>query len=110
MFEHVIFPDEALAALLASVRLLARVKTHVPPQIRLVIELFRALFAFVRLITVVLVLVLLVLTVAGEPFATSATLERLVAVVEGFVVLREIARLHEGLVAVVAFVNPMLLV
>lgn len=108
MLHHVVLPDETLAAGVAGVGLLAGVQAHVPPEVRLVVELLGAEVALVRLIARVLGEVLLVGHLAGEALAAPRALERLVAAVEGLVVLREVARLVEHLVAVVAFVEARL--
>lgn len=54
VFHHVVFPYEPLAAGVACVGFLARVKAHVPPKIGLVIELFRAYLALVGFVAGVL--------------------------------------------------------
>lgn len=105
VFQHVVLAYEPLAAGVARERLLARVQTHVPSQVRLVIELFGALVALVGLIAGVFLDVLLVDLVDGEAFAAPLTLEGFVAAVEGLVVLGEVAGFVEDFVAVEAFVD-----
>lgn len=108
MFQHVVLANEPLPAGVTGVRFLARVQAHVPPQVRLVIELFGALFALVGLLAGMLRDMVLVDHVAGEPFATPLTLERFIATVEGLVVLRQIAGFIEDFVAIEAFVDACL--
>ena len=51
VLDHSILADESFAANVARERLFAGVQTHVTPQVRLVVELLRAHFAFVRFIS-----------------------------------------------------------
>lgn len=95
VLQHVVLPNEALAAGLAGVGLGARVQTHVAPQVRLVVELLGTLVALVGLVAGVLGQVLLVLDVAREALAAARALERLVAAVEGLVVLRQVTGLKQ---------------
>lgn len=95
VLQHVVLAYEALAAGLASVGFGARVQTHVAPQVRLVVELLGTLVALVGLVAGVLGQVLLVLDVAGEALAAARALERLVAAVEGLVVLRQVTGLKQ---------------
>jgi hypothetical protein len=59
VLDHAVLPDEALSADVAGERLLAGVKTHVTPEVSLVVELLRADVALVRLVAGVLGQVLL---------------------------------------------------
>ena len=59
MFDHPVFPNEPFAADITGERLLAGVEAHVPSKVRLVIELFRAALALVRLVSRVFCQVLL---------------------------------------------------
>ena len=54
VLDHAVLPDEAFPADVAGERLLAGVKTHVPPEISLVVELLRADVTLVRLVACVL--------------------------------------------------------
>lgn len=103
VLHHVVLAYEALVADLAHERLLAGVQAHVPPEIRLVVELLRAQRALVRLVAGVLLLVLLEQVRALEPFAAQVTFKRLVSLVERVVVLSQIADPVERLVALRAF-------
>lgn len=58
VFDHMVLADESLVADLAHERLLARMETHVTPQIRLVIKLFRAQRTFVGLVSGMFLLML----------------------------------------------------
>ena len=75
-------------------------ETHVPPEVRLVVELLWADLAFVRLVACVFAQVLKVEVFLRETLAAARTLERLVARVEALVVLRQVARFVERFVAV----------
>ena len=99
MFDHVILAYEPFGTDLAHERFLSRVQAHVPPQIGLVIELFRTQRTLVRLVAGMLLLVLAEQFGVLEPFAAHVTLERLVALVERVVVLRQVADAVERLVA-----------
>ena len=99
VLHHMILSDEPLATLLTGIRLGARVQTHVPSQISFVVEHLRALLTFERFVALMLREVLLVRLIAGKSFATSLTLERLVAAVESFVVLCQVARFVKHFVA-----------
>ena len=59
VFDHPILADEPLAADIAGEGLLASMEAHVPSKVRLVIELFRANLALVRLVPRVFCQVLL---------------------------------------------------
>ena len=50
VFDHPVLPDEALAAHVAGEGLLPGVQAHVPPQVSLVVKLFGAHLALVRLV------------------------------------------------------------
>ena len=54
VLDHTVFPDEAFPADVAGERLLAGVKTHVPPEVSLVVELLRTDVALVRLVACML--------------------------------------------------------
>lgn len=99
MLDHVILSDESFAACAARVRLGAGVQAHVPAQVRFVVKFFGALIAFERFAAQMLFHVRLMGLLARESFAAALTLERLLARVECFIVLREIAGLVEHLVA-----------
>ena len=59
MLDHSVLPDEPLATDVAGEGLFTGVKTHVTPQISLVVELLRTNVALVRLVTSMLGQVLL---------------------------------------------------
>jgi hypothetical protein len=59
VLDHAVFPDEPFPADVAGEGLLAGVKTHMTPEVSLVVELLRADVALVRLVTCVLGQVLL---------------------------------------------------
>ena len=99
VFDHVILADESFAAHLAHERFLSRVQTHVAAQVRLVIELFGAERALVRLVAGMFLLMLGEQFGVLEPFAAHVTLERLVAFVERVVVLGQVTDAVEGFVA-----------
>lgn len=108
VLHHVVLPDESLAASITGVRLFASVEAHVPPEVSFVVELLRAYLALVRLVAGVLLQVLRVQVLEGEPLAALIAFERLVAGVEALVVLRQVARLVEDLVALDALVKAVL--
>lgn len=54
MLDHPVLPDESLAADVARERLFSGVKTHVTPEVSLVIKLFGADVTLVRLVAGVL--------------------------------------------------------
>ncbi len=51
MFDHAILTYETFATNITGKRLLARVQAHVPPQVRLVVELLGANLTFVWLVS-----------------------------------------------------------
>ena len=59
VFDHPVLADESFAADITGEGLLASVEAHVPPKVRLVIELLRAHFALVWLVPSVFCKVLL---------------------------------------------------
>ena len=109
VLQHVILPYETLAAGVTGVGLLASVQAHVPPEVRLVVELLGTKVALVRLVPGVLAVVLLVLGLAGEPLSATRAFERFVARVEGLVVLGEVTRPIEYFITIEAFVQVALL-
>lgn len=104
MFLHVILSDESFTASITREWLFARMEAEVPPQIGLVVELLRTPLALVRLLARVLLQVLLVLRLSRKSLPTLGALERLNARVKALVMLRQIARLVEMLIALVALV------
>lgn len=108
VLHHVVLPDESLAAIITGVRLFASVEAHVPPEVSFVVKLLRTYLALVRLVTGVLLQVLSVQVLEGEPLTALIAFERLVARVEALVVLRQVASLVEYLVALDALVKTVL--
>lgn len=108
MLHHMVLPDESLAASITGVRLFASVEAHVPSEVSFVVELLRTYLALVRLVTGVLLQVLRVQVLEGEPLAALIAFERLVARVEALVMLRQVASLVEELVALDALVKAIL--
>lgn len=108
VLHHVVLPDESLAAIITGVRLFAGVEAQVPPKVSFVVELLGAYLALVWLVTGVLLQVLRVQVLEGEPLTTLIAFERLVARVEALVVLRQVASLVEYLVAFDALVKAVL--
>lgn len=108
VLHHVVLPDESLATIITGVRLFASVEAHVPPEVSFVVELLGAYFALVRLVTGVLLQVLRVQVLEGEPLAALIAFERLVTGVEALIVLRQVASLVEDLVALDALVKTVL--
>lgn len=108
VLHHVVLPDESLAAIITGVRLFASVEAHVPPEVSFVVELLRTYLALVRLVAGVLLQVLRVQVLEGEPLAALIAFERLVAGVEALVMLRQVASLVEDLVALDALVKAVL--
>lgn len=105
VLQHVIFSDESLSALITSIRLGSTVKTHVPSEICLVVELLGTQLTLEWLFPAMLRQMFLVRLIAGESFPAPVTLERLITRMECFVVLRQIARLVEYFVALLASEN-----
>lgn len=91
MLHHMILADEAFIADLATVRLGAGVQAHMPSQIGLMVELFGALVTFEWLVAHMFSQVLVVRLVAWKAFAATLTFVRLVATVERFVMLGQVA-------------------
>lgn len=108
VLHHVVLPDESLATIITGVWLFASVEAHVPPEVSFVVELLRAYLALVRLVTGVLLQVLRVQVLEGEPLAALIAFERLVTGVEALIVLRQVASLVEDLVALDALVKAVL--
>lgn len=108
VLHHMVLSDESLAASITGVWLFASVEAHVPSEVSFVVELLRTYLALVRLVTSVLLQVLRVQVLEGEPLAALIAFERLVARVEALVVLRQVASLVEDLVALDALVKAVL--
>lgn len=108
VLHHVVLPDESLAAIITGVRLFAGVEAQVPPKVSFVVELLGTYLALVWLVTGVLLQVLRVQVLEGEPLTALIAFERLVARVEALVVLRQVASLVEYLVAFDALVKAVL--
>lgn len=108
MLHHVVLPDETLTAIITGVRLFASVEAHVPSEVGLVVELLRTDLALVRLVAGVLLQVLRVQVLEGEPLAALIAFERLVAGVEALVMLRQVAGPVKDLVALDALVKTIL--
>lgn len=108
VLHHVVLPDESLAAIITGVRLFAGVEAQMPPKVSFVVELFGTYLALVRLVTGVLLQVLRVQVLEGEPLTALIAFERLVTRVEALVVLRQVASLVEYLVAFDALVKAVL--
>lgn len=98
VLDHVVLADETFRANLTHERFLAGMKTHVSPQVGLVVELFRAERTLVRLVTCVLLLVLVEELCVREPLAAQVAFKGLITLVEGVVVLRQVANSIEGFV------------
>ena len=102
MFKHMILTYETFSANGAIERARIRMQARVPPQVRLVVERFRALVALVRLVSGVLVSVQRVLLLIGEAFTAFSAFERPKHTVETLIMLRQVARFIEILVALAA--------
>lgn len=102
MFQHVILPDESFRTNVATIRTHVGMQTCVPPQVRLMVESFRADFTLVWLVTGMLIRMRFKLFVVGETFAAPGTFERFVSAVKTLIVLRQVTRLIEKLMALFA--------
>ena len=103
MLDHMIFANESLVANLAHEWFLTSVKTHVPAQIRLVVELLGTQWTLVRFVASVLLLVLVKQFRVRESLAAHVALERFVTFVESVVMLRQVANTIERFVTLGAF-------
>lgn len=108
VLHHMVLSDESLAASITGVRLFASMEAHVPPKVSFMVELLRAYFALVRLVTGVLQQVLRVQVFEGESLTTLIAFVWFVTRVKTFIVLRQIASLVENLVAFDALVKAVL--
>lgn len=104
MFDHTIFANETLATDFTGEGFLAGMEAHVPSQIRFVIELLRAHFTFVRLVSSMFGKMLLIKDLNWESFTTLATLEWFLPIVEALVMLFQVTQAIEHFVALTATV------
>jgi len=99
MFDHAILAYETFATNITGERLLACVQAHVPPQVRLVVELLGANLAFVGLVSLMFGHVLLIENLDWESFATLSTFERFLTIMEALVVLFQVAQAIKHFIA-----------
>lgn len=104
MFDHSVFANETLATDFTGEGFFAGMEAHVPSQIRFVIELLRAHFTLVRLVSSMFGKMLLIKDFNWESFTTLATLEWFLPIVEALVMLFQVTQAIEHFVALTASV------
>jgi len=102
VFHHSVLPDESLSTDVAGERFFPRVQTHVSPQIRLVVKLFRAHFTLVRFVPRVFGHVFLIEDLHGKSLATLCALKGLFSVVKRLIVLLQVTYSIEYFIAFIA--------